>query len=273
MLGLGYVAFQSGDFTDAERYFLQAAERASDAPAMQAEALLGAGRTALVQNRPRAARRHFRNAEASGQDTPSSAWIANGLAVVATLRGEHERAETYYTQALRRSAGHPRIAANHVRMLIAAGRIDDATRAYTEHPPTYWADDDGPALSLLVEESRRNRFRQGLADPPADASDTVPEDSEAQSGTMSRQSGRDTPQLASPDPVRPSTEVESRGISRRRLDFSIRTWRCACTCPPRRRRSSRTGTPCLQGALRPRILRGSSFVSTAGPSRRNRCPP
>ena len=213
VLGLGYVAFQSGDFTDAERYFLQAAERASDVPAMQAEALLGAGRTALVQNRPRAARRHFRNAEASGQDTPSSAWIANGLAVVATLRGDHERAETYYAQALRRSTGHPRIAANHVRMLIAAGRIDDATRAYTEHPPTYWADDDGPALSLLVEESRRDRFRQALADPPAGGRDTVPEDSEAQSGTMSRQSGRDTPQLASPDPVRPSTETESRDLA------------------------------------------------------------
>ena len=213
VLGLGYVAFQSGDFTDAERYFLQAAERASDVPAMQAEALLGAGRTALVQNRPRAARRHFRNAEASGQDTPSSAWIANGLAVVATLRGDHERAETYYAQALRRSAGHPRIAANHVRMLIAAGRIDDATRAYTEHPPTYWADDDGPALSLLVEESRRDRFRQALADPPAEAGDTVPEDSEARSGTMSRQSGRDTPQLASPGPVLPSTETESRDLA------------------------------------------------------------
>ena len=213
VLGLGYVAFQSGDFTDAERYFLQAAERAPDASAMQAEALLGAGRTALVQNRPRAARRHFRNAEASAQDTPSSAWIANGLAVVATLRGDHERAETYYAQALRRSTGHPRIAANHVRMLIAAGRIDDATRAYTEHPPTYWADDDGPALSRLVEESRRNRFRQALADPPAGTRDTVPDATEAQSGTMSRQAGPDTQQLASPDPVRPSTEMENRDLA------------------------------------------------------------
>ena len=208
VLGLGYVAFQSGDFTDAERYFLQAADRASDTPAMQAEALLGAGRTALVQNKTRAARRHFRNAEASGQDTPSSAWIANGLAVIATLRGDYERAGAHYADALRRSTGHPRIAANYVRMLIAAGRTDDATRTYTEHPPTYWADDDGPALSLLVEESRRNRFRQALAAPPAGTRDTVPEATEAQSGTMSRQAGPDTPQLASPDPVLPPTEGE-----------------------------------------------------------------
>ena len=84
-LGLGYVAFQSEDFPGAEKFFLQAAERASDAPATQAEALLGAGRTALVQGRTRAARRHFRRAQASGQDTPAAAWIANGLAVVATL--------------------------------------------------------------------------------------------------------------------------------------------------------------------------------------------
>ena len=205
VLGLGYVAFQSGDFVDAERYFLQAAERASDTPAMQAEALLGAGRTALVQNRTQAARRHFQSAEASGQDTPVSAWIANGLAVTATLGGDHDLAGTYYEEALRRSTGHPRIAANYVRMLIAAGRIDDAARAFAEHPPTYWADDDATALSLLVEESRRNRFRQGLADP---ARGTLPEAAEARAGTMSRQAGRDAPPLAPPDSVLPGTESE-----------------------------------------------------------------
>ena len=213
VLGLGYVAFQSGDFADAERYFLQAAERASDTPTMQAEALLGAGRTALVQNRTQAARRHFQSAEASGPDTPASAWIANGLAVTATLGGDHELAGTYYAQALRRSTGHPRIAANYVRMLIAAGRIDDAARAFAEHPPTYWADDDAAALSLLVEESRRNRFRQGLEDPAAGARGTLPEAAEARAGTMSRQAGRDAPALAPPDSVLPGTEPENGDLS------------------------------------------------------------
>ena len=223
VLGLGYVAFQSGDFVDAERYFLQAAERASDTPAMQAEALLGAGRTALVQNRTQAARRHFQSAEASGQDTPTSAWIANGLAVTATLGGDHDLAGTYYEEALRRSTGHPRIAANYVRMLIAAGRIDAAARAFAERPPTYWADEDATALSLLVEESRRNRFRLGLAVPAAGARGTLPEAAEARAGTMSRQAGRDAPPLAPPDSVLPGTKPENgdRAPSPRLLDPNL----------------------------------------------------
>ena len=166
-LGLGYIAFQDRDFTAAEKYFLQAAERASDTPAIQAEALLGAGRTALVLGRTRAAKRHFRSAQATGPTTPSAAWIANGLAVTAALDADYEPAEAYYTEALRRSSGHPRIAANFVRMLIAAGRIDDAARAYAEHPPSYWTDDDASTLSRLIEESRREHRILALASPRA----------------------------------------------------------------------------------------------------------
>ena len=182
VLGLAYVAFQSGDFADAERHFLQAADRASGAPAVREEALLGAGRTALVRNRTGAARRHFRRAASFGEGTPSAAWIANGLGVVATLSGDYERAEGHYAEALRRSTGHPRIAANHVRMLIAAGRIDDAARAYAARPPTWWADDDGPALSLLIEEARRERLGSGLAAPAARARDSRSATSELRSG-------------------------------------------------------------------------------------------
>ena len=52
-LGLGFIALQSGDSAAAESHFLQAAERAPDKPALRAEALLGAGRTALVRGEPK----------------------------------------------------------------------------------------------------------------------------------------------------------------------------------------------------------------------------
>ena len=222
-LGLGYVAFQSEDFPGAEKYFLQAAERASDTPATQAEALLGAGRTALLQGRTRAARRYFRRAHASGEDTPAAAWIANGLAVVATLDADYERAEAHYAEALRRSSGHPRIAANHVRMLLAAGRIDDASRGYAKHPPSFWAGDDGPALSLLVEESRHNRHRQALASRPAGARDGAAADSESQTGSTPLRAGRDTRPPAPPDavPRRSEPEGADAGARLRLLDPSL----------------------------------------------------
>ena len=222
-LGLGYVAFQSEDFPDAEKFFLQAAERAADAPATQAEALLGAGRTALVQGRTRAARRHFRRAQASGPDTPAAAWIANGLAVVATLDADYERAEAHYAEALRLSSGHPRVAANHVRMLLAAGRIDDASRGYAKHPPSYWAGDDGPALSLLVEGSRLNRHRQALASRPAGARDAAATVSEGQAGGTPLGAGRDAQPLAPPDPVPGRSEPgdTDSGAQPRLLDPSL----------------------------------------------------
>ena len=167
LLGLGYIAFIGEDFVDAEKYFLQAAERAADAPAMRAEALLGAGRAALVEGRTGAARQHLRQARDSGEGTRSAAWIANGLAVVATLRAEYATAGSHYADALRHSSGHPRIAANFVRMLVAAGRLDDADREYRKHPPAFWSDGDGPALSRLVEEARRKPPGRTSAKPDA----------------------------------------------------------------------------------------------------------
>ena len=222
-LGLGYIAFQDRDFTAAEKYFLQAGERASDTPAMQAEALLGAGRTALVQGRTRAARRHFRSAQAPGQDTPSAAWIANGLAVTAALDGDHEAAEAHYAEALRRSSGHPRIAANFVRMLVAAGRIDDAARAYAEQPPSYWADDDGPTLSRLIEESRREHRILAPASPRAMAPDTALDVSRAQAGAAPSQIGRSTSPLrpSAVAPARPEPEDPVLAPSPRLLDPSL----------------------------------------------------
>ena len=222
-LGLGYIAFQDRDFTAAEKYFLQAGERASDTPAMQAEALLGAGRTALVQGRTRAARRHLRSAQTPGQDTPSAAWIANGLAVTAALDGDHEAAEAHYAEALRRSSGHPRIAANFVRMLVAAGRIDDAARAYAEHPPSYWADDDGPTLSRLIEESRREHRNLAPASPRAMAPDTALDVFPSQAGAAPSQIERSTSPLrpSAVAPARPEPEDPVLAPSPRLLDPSL----------------------------------------------------
>ena len=178
LLGLGYIAFQSGDSAAAENYFRQAAEKASDAPALQAEALLGAGRAALVQGKTERARRHFRNARAPGKDTPLAGWIANGLAVASTLEGDYEAAATHYDDARRLLPGSPRIAANFIRTLVAAGRIDDAARAYAQHPPSHWPDDDGAALSRLIEDARLQRRIEALARPRVKADAKAPDESQ-----------------------------------------------------------------------------------------------
>ena len=167
-LGLGYIAFRNGDLPAADRYFLQAAERATEAPAKRAEALLAAGRTQLAQggtHMAREARRHFLAAREPGRDTPLAAWIENGLAVTAALDSDYHAAAAHYAEALRLSGEDPRIAANHVRMLVAAGRIDEAARAWRAHPASYWGD-NGPVLSRLVEEARRERRRRMLAGAP-----------------------------------------------------------------------------------------------------------
>ncbi len=214
-LGLGYIALQSGDAAAAESYFLQAAERATDKPALRAEALLGAGRTALVQGKSETAGRHFRDAQVPAQDTPSAAWIANGLAVTSALDADYATAEVHYVEALRLSSDNPRIAANYIRMLAAAGRIDDAARTYARHPPTYWPDDDDLALSRLIEEAHRQRRIDALASPRAAVSeaaapdgpptprDTAPEPGEgvAPAPVPSGPGSARPPTLETPDPA------------------------------------------------------------------------
>ena len=169
VLGLGYIAFHNRDLSSAERYFLEAAERASEAPAAKAEALLGAGRSALSQDRPSAARKHLERARESGRDTPSAPWIANGLAVVAALEEDYGEAEAHYAEAMRLSSGDPRVGANLVRMRVAAGRIEDAARAYAGQVSSYWVEDDGRTLARLIEDARRERRAQA---PPQGAEGT-----------------------------------------------------------------------------------------------------
>ena len=207
LLGLGYIAFRGGDAAAAESYFLRAAERAGDVPALRAEALLGAGHAALVQGATQTARRHFRNARTPGEDappaawedTPSAAWIANGLAIVAVLESDYEAAEAHYDDALRLSSGSARIAANYIRMLVAAGRIDDAARAYAQHPRSHWPDHDGVALWRLIEEARLQRRIAALAGPHDEADAVAADGSRVSGDGTPERTGHDAPLALDPD--------------------------------------------------------------------------
>ena len=155
-LGLGYIAFDAGEFPAAERFFASASERATETRAVGAEALLGAGRAALAAGRIDAARQHFRGATDAGQGLSSAAWAVNGLGVVATVDGDYEAAEAHFGEALRLSSGHPRVSANLLRMLVAAGLVESAAEIHAQHDPSYWLDGDGEALLRLIEEARRD---------------------------------------------------------------------------------------------------------------------
>ena len=162
-LGLAYIASFDNDFSVAGDRFLEAAALAEDAPAVRAEALLGAGRAALAEGAPDEARRHLLGAREAGKTLPSTAWAANAIGVLATLEGDYESAEAGYGEALRLSSGHPRIAANLVRMLVAAGKEEDAARIHARHGSSYWLGGDGGSLARTIEAARRERNRQAAA--------------------------------------------------------------------------------------------------------------
>ena len=162
VLGLGYIAFHSGDLAAAENHFVEAAGRARKAPATRTEALLGAGRAALAQNRIDASRKHFERARKTAGNSPSAPWIANGLAVTAAIETDYPSAEAEYAEALRLSPGDPRITANLVRMLVEAGRIEEAARAHAGRASAYWVDDDARALHAFIEGAR-HESRQAIS--------------------------------------------------------------------------------------------------------------
>ena len=162
VLGLAYITFADDDFSAAEKHFVEASQRARRAAATRAEALLGAGRAALAQERTQSAREHFERARKPGRGTPSAPWIENGLAVAATLGGDYPEAEAAFAEALRLAPGDPRISANFVRMLLGAGRMEEAARLLAEHASSHWVDDDHRALRRLIEDARRESRR---ADP------------------------------------------------------------------------------------------------------------
>ena len=154
LLGLGYTALYGGEFASARSLFLRAAERAGDRPALRSEARLAAGRAALAEGRIAEAGRNLRSARGPARGTPAEPWVANGLGVVASLEADYQVADTRFREALALSSENPRITANLVQMLLAAGRVDDAARLHAARDPSWWVDDDGRALARLIEESR-----------------------------------------------------------------------------------------------------------------------
>ena len=154
LLGLGYTALYGGEFGSARSLFLRAAERAGDRSALRSEARLAAGRAALAEGRIAEAGRILRSARGPARGTPAEPWVANGLGVVASLEADYQVADTRFREALALSSENPRITANLVQMLLAAGRVDDAARLHAARDPSWWVDDDGRALARLIEESR-----------------------------------------------------------------------------------------------------------------------
>ena len=195
LLGLGFVAARAGDFSAAKRRFLGAAALAGDAPGTRAEALVGAGRAALAEGAMDEARQHFQDARDAGLKLSPAAWAANGIGVVAALGADYEAAEASYGEALRLSSGHPRIAANLVRLLLVAGKEEEAARLHAQHDSSYWLEDDR-SLSRLIEEARRERRRQNAAQL-------------LRPGLAMRlsESGQDAPPIRQADPPRSSPLV------------------------------------------------------------------
>ena len=152
-LGLGYIAFHDDDFEAAERYFVQAAERAEAKSELGAAARLGAGRAALARGGTDGAREHFA-AAADAASPATAAWALNGLAVAAALDGDWEAAAARGIEAVRISADHPRIAANLVRALAASGRTDEAAELYAARAESDWADGDGTELVRAIDAAR-----------------------------------------------------------------------------------------------------------------------
>ena len=155
VLGLGYIALQTGSPGEAGDYFRRAAKLAVDAPGLRAEALLGAARASLAQGDSGTARHHLSAARDLAEASSTIAWIENGLAVAAVFEEDYRTAEAHYASALRQPAAHPRIAANFVRMLVASERIDEAERTYGGYAASYWEESDRQTLQSLIDGARR----------------------------------------------------------------------------------------------------------------------
>ena len=157
-LGLAYMALHAGDFTRADALFIEASTLATQ-PAIKAEALLGAGRASLGREDLAGATTHFLAAAELAAGTPVQSWIMNGLAVVATFEGDYPLAEQRYNEALA-LVSHPLITANLTRMLVEAGRPDDARQLFARHDASFWIGSDGGELAQLLEKNDSSGTQQ-----------------------------------------------------------------------------------------------------------------
>ena len=157
-LGLAYMALHAGDFTRADALFIEASTLATQ-PAIKAEALLGAGRASLGREDLAGAKTHFLAATELAEGTPVQSWIMNGLAVVATFEGDYPLAEQRYNEALA-LISHPLITANLTRMLVEAGRPDDARQLFARHDASFWVGSDGGELAHLLEKNDSSGTQQ-----------------------------------------------------------------------------------------------------------------
>ena len=154
-LGLAYMALHAGDFATADALFTEASTLAT-LPALKAEALLGAGRASLGREDFSMAKAHLLAATDLAKGTPVESWVMNGLAVVAALEGDYPLAEQHYKTALA-LVPHPLITANLMRMLVEAGRIDEARQIHASHSDSYWVESDRVELSQLLKNSAMGR--------------------------------------------------------------------------------------------------------------------
>ena len=149
-LRLAHIAFERGDFRLAHEQFVQAA--GLQLPARErAEAWFSAGRSALALGEAGTASGHFQRARGLIDNPVAEAWIANGLAVAATIEADLQRAGDYYREAIALDSANARILANYVQMLTESGGIDEAVRIYISHPPSFWPDGDERRLRALLQ--------------------------------------------------------------------------------------------------------------------------
>ena len=154
-LGLAYMALHAGDFATADVLFTEASTLTT-LPALKAEALLGAGRASLGREDFATAKTHFLAATEMAKGTPVASWVINGLAVVAALEGDYPLAEQHYKAALA-LVSHPFITANLMRMLVEAGRMDEARQLHASHSDTYWAESDRTELPQLLKNNDKDK--------------------------------------------------------------------------------------------------------------------
>jgi len=148
-LRLARIAFAQGDFRFARAHFVDAA-RLPLPPRGEAEAWFGAGRAALALEDTADATVHFQRARVLIDDPMEAAWIANGLAVAATVAADLRAAGIYYREAIALDPSNSRILANYVQMLTEAGQVDEAAQIYTRQPSSFWSEGDERRLRLLL---------------------------------------------------------------------------------------------------------------------------